>query len=103
MSYYNRYSLLQTNGNFIVPPKIILDKKFTDKTALYIVGQSRLDLISQIYYNSPDYGWLILLANPELPPLEEFFEEDIILRIPSPLNTTLQEYRDKVKAFNNGG
>ena len=102
MSYFNRYSQLQTNGNFIVPPKITLDNKSTDKTAFYIIGQSRLDLISQLYYNSPNYGWLILLANPELPALEELFQEDVILRIPAPLNITLQEYKDKVKKFNNG-
>ena len=96
MQYYNRYNITIDGVNFILPPFIKLDRKNSDKTFFYKVGISRLDKISDFYYNSPVFGWLILMANPNLPPNEFEIENDTEIIIPFPLNESLAIYRDKV-------
>ena len=63
--YYNRYSEFLINGQQTVVPYVEIPSKSTDRVHFYKAGISRLDKISQEYYNSPYFGWLILQANPE--------------------------------------
>jgi hypothetical protein len=56
LQYYNRYSDFLINGQQTVVPFIQLPTKSSDKAHIYIVGQSRLDKISQQYYNSPFFN-----------------------------------------------
>jgi hypothetical protein len=60
---YNRYNEFLLNGTQTIVPHVPLPSKSTDKRYIYKVGQSRMDKISQQYYNSPTFGWLILAAN----------------------------------------
>jgi hypothetical protein len=83
--YYNRYNNFVVNGQQTVVPYVNLRSKSTDKRFIYKVGQSRLDKISQQYYGTPYFGWLIMMANP-------------ILTIPFPLVASLQDYNN---ALNN--
>ena len=62
--YYNRYSNFVINGTQTVVPYVNLPSKSTDKRYIYKVSQSRLDKMSQQYYNTPYFGWLIMAANP---------------------------------------
>jgi hypothetical protein len=70
-----------------------ITQKSTDKAYIYKVAQSRLDKVSQEYYNSPYFNWLILQANPEFGGLENNIYDGAILIIPFPLLPSLQDYK----------
>ena len=91
--FYNRYNNFLINGNQTVVPYITLPSKTTDKRFIYKVNQTRLDKISQQYYNSPFFGWLIMVANPVYGGQEWNIPDGSILTIPYPLVTSLQDYK----------
>ena len=70
MRYYNRYQDFFVNGQQTIVPFVKLPSKPTDKRFIYRVGVSRLDKISQQFYDTPYFGWVILIANPEFGGLE---------------------------------
>ena len=86
--------------SFRVVPGIELPFKGTDKYLQYKKGRDRLDKISQEYYGTPLFGWLILQANPSLGSLEFNIPDNSYLRIPFPLITTLQDYKSGVELYN---
>ena len=96
--YYNRYKEFLINGQQTVVPFVSLPSKGTDQRYIYRVAVSRLDKISQQYYNSPFFGWLILQANPEYGGLEWNIPDNSIITIPFPLVSSLQDYQN---ALNN--
>lgn len=87
---YNRYETLK--GNF--PKFIKITERTTDKYVEWKNG-NRMDILSYKYYNSVDYYFLILYANPKF-----LCEWDIpqgeIIRIPYPLDKVLKEYEDNI-------
>lgn len=91
--YYNRYSDFLINGQQTVVPFVKLPTKVTDKAYIYKVGRSRLDVVSQEYYGSPVFNWLILQANPQFGGLENNIYDGAILIIPFPLIPSLQDYK----------
>jgi hypothetical protein len=95
--YFNRYKTLDSDSKHISPPFIKLTEKTTDLFTVYNTGKSRLDKISQQYYSAPYYGWLILMANPDVAPSEWEIPDNTTLRIPYPLQDTLNEYDIKLK------
>ena len=92
--YYNRYNDFVINGEQTVVPYVNLPYKNTDKNYIYKIGQSRLDKVSQQYYGTPYFGWLILLANPISGGLEWNINDGTILTIPFPLVASLQDYKN---------
>jgi hypothetical protein len=76
-----------------VVPYVPLAQKPTDKAYIYKVAKSRLDKVSQEYYNSPVFGWLILQANPQFGGLENNIYDGAVLIIPFPLLPSLQDYK----------
>lgn len=82
--------------NAIVPP-ITIDYMSTDLFIVFNKFKMRLDNLSYKYYGDPNYGWLILLANPEHGSLEFDLQDGITLRIPYPLETAIERYEKKVK------
>ena len=64
LKYYNRYSQFTFNGNQKVVPFVKIPSKSSDNVFFYKKNISRLDKISQQYYQTPFFGWLILAANP---------------------------------------
>jgi hypothetical protein len=92
--YYNRYNDFVINGEQTVVPYVTLPSKSTDKRYIYKIGQSRMDKISQQYYGTPYFGWLILLANPNSGGLEWNINDGTILTIPFPLVASLQDYKN---------
>ena len=97
LQYFNRYSKFVFNGQQTVVPYITLPSKSSDKNYIYKVGQSRLDKISQQYYGTPFFGWLILQANPSFGGLEFNIPDGSILTIPFPLMTSLQDYNNELE------
>lgn len=96
LQYFNRYSDFLINGQQTVVPYITLQPKSSDKSHIYIVGQSRLDKISQQYYNTPFFGWLIMTANPQYSGLETNIPDGAVLTIPFPLVASLQDYKNNL-------
>ena len=94
---YNRYTDFIINGQQTVVPYINLPSKTTDKRFIYKVGQSRLDKVSQQYYDTPVFGWLILLANPNYGGQEWNIPDGAILTIPFPLVASLQDYKNELE------
>ena len=62
---YDRYASVRTEGGFRTLPFGEIPKSKTDRIIIYRKGQMRLDQISSQYYDSPDFAWLILQANPQ--------------------------------------
>jgi hypothetical protein len=96
MGYYNRYRKINNDENITSPPFIKLDEKDTDAMIIYDVRKTRLDKVSQEYYGAPFYSWLILIANPEFGGLEWNIKDGQAVRIPLPLDLTLNEYERKL-------
>jgi len=94
---YNRYTDFVINGQQTVVPYINLPSKTTDKRFIYKVGQSRLDKVSQQYYDTPVFGWLILVANPNYGGQEWNIPDGAILTIPFPLVASLQDYKNELE------
>ena len=90
--YYDRYASFRTNGNMKPLPGIKISESGTDKSFIYKQGESRLDKVSNMYYNNPYSGWLILLANPEFGGLEFNITDTTPLRIPFPFESAIDRY-----------
>jgi hypothetical protein len=80
-------------------PGITIPNLSGDKRILYKLGQTRLDKVSNDYYNAPYYGWLILLANPEFGGLEFTIPDQSILRIPFPFESAINSYITQVNSY----
>jgi hypothetical protein len=90
--YLDRYGRFRSDTNFKFIPGIKIPEKNTDKYLTYKVGETRFDLLSQTYYDSPYYGWLIMLANPEFGGLEFNIPNNKVIRIPFPLTQSANDY-----------
>jgi hypothetical protein len=97
--YYNRYNNFVLNGKPTVVPYVQLPTKSSDKRYIYRTGLSRLDKISQQYYNSPYFGWLIMIANPELGGSEFSIPDGTVLNVPFPLISSLQDYKTALNNY----
>ena len=96
MQYYNRYQNFLINGEQTIVPYVTLALKPTDRRYIYREGRSRLDRISQEFYGSPYFGWLILMANPQYGGQEWNIPDGAILTIPFPLISSLQDYKSQL-------
>lgn len=101
MQYYNRYIEFESNGVSKILPFIKIKKQDTDKTILYELGKTRLDIVSDTYYNDPLYGWLILQANPEYGGIEFLIPDQSLIRIPFPFDSALGRYITEVQKYKN--
>ena len=97
--YYDRYQFFIEDGDFQIVPGVELPIKGTDKYIQYTRGKDRLDKLSQKFYNSPTFGWLIMLANPLSGTNEFEIPNNFLLRIPFPLVNSLQDYRSGVELY----
>jgi hypothetical protein len=97
--YFNRYEYFLEDGEFKIVPGIQIPPKSTDKFMVYKKGKDRLDKASQEFYNTPLFGWLILLANPSTGALEFEIPDNSLLRIPFPLINSLQDYKKNVELY----
>lgn len=100
MSNFDRYSMFKSDGKMGIVPFIPIQKKHTDKEIVYKKGTMRLDKLSYDNYGTPDFGWLILQANPQYGSIESFIPDGVVLRIPYPLDETLNIYTTDIKTYN---
>jgi hypothetical protein len=77
-----------------------IPKKNTDRIEIYKRGETRLDLVSYDYYGTSDFAWLILQANPQYGSLEFNIPDGAELRIPYPLDASLETYRNSLIKYN---
>jgi hypothetical protein len=96
---YNRYNTFIVNDEQTVVPYVNLPRKSSDKVFIYKVGMSRMDKISQQYYGTPTFGWLIMLANPQFGGVEFLIPDGSILTIPYPLISSLQDYKNSLDNY----
>ena len=57
--YFNRYEFFENDGDFKIVPGIEIKITSSDKYVQFKRGKNRLDKISQEYYGTPVFGWLI--------------------------------------------
>ena len=96
---FDRYSQFR-NGNEIEIVRFIeIPSKNTDRYEVYRKGLTRLDQLSYQYYESPDYAWLILQANPQYGSMEFAIPDGSELRIPYPLSSTLDDYQKGIENY----
>ena len=97
--YYNRYINFSYNGTQTTVPYVKIPSKATDKVYIYREGVSRLDKVSQSYYDSPYFGWLILQANGYAGGSEIEIPDNTILKIPFPLQSSLLDYKSALDTY----
>ena len=96
---YSRYKSFIVDGSYTKIPFIEVPTSNSDFYVYYEVGKTRLDLLSYQYYGDPNYGWLILQANPHASSLEFKIKDYTKLRIPFPLDNAIQGYEANVKLY----
>jgi hypothetical protein len=94
--YFDRYEAFRANGEVKPMPGIYLTPKQGDKQIVYHLGVTRLDKVSQTYYNNPFHGWLILAANPQYGGLEFNIPDGTVLTVPFPFDRSLEAYQNEV-------
>ena len=99
MATFDRYKQFRGDGVIDLVPFGEVKPKDSDFFEIYRKNKSRLDLISYFYYKNPNYGWLILQANPEVGSMEHEIEDGTTLRIPYPLSVSLQDYIDSIEEY----
>ena len=99
MASYDRYSKFRSNGGISMVPFIPIPVRDTDYYETYRMGVTRLDLLSEKYYNNPDYGWLILQANAQFGANEFSIPDRATLRIPYPLSTAIEGYKNDINTY----
>ena len=100
MANYSRYSKFSTNGRMKLVPFVEIPIKSTDRYEYYHHNFTRLDILSQTHYEDPNFGWLILQANPDVGGLEFNIQDGTLLRIPYPLDLSLSDYENSIKLYN---
>ena len=99
METFNRYTPFNSDGKIEIVPFVSIRKKSTDKTIIYKKNTMRLDKLSYDYYSNPDYAWLIMQANPVYGSIENFIPDGVILRIPFPLEETINLYLNDITTY----
>lgn len=99
MRNYRRYSRFTKEGKSLIVPFIEIPKRSSDFYEKYIAGYTRMDLLSHKYYGTPDYGWVIMQANPQYGSLEFLFPDDGEIRIPFPLDSVLEGYDAAIREY----
>ena len=97
--YYDRYEEFVKDGSFKIVPGIELPIKPTDRYIQYKKGKHRLDILSQEFYGSPLFGWLILQANPIFGGMENNIYDGAVLVVPFPLVPSLQDYKQAIETY----
>jgi hypothetical protein len=100
MANFDRYSMFKSDGKVSIVPFVSIRKKNSDKQVVFNKNTMRLDKLSYEYYETPDFAWLIMQANPEYGSIENFIPDGVVLRIPYPLEETINAYLDDITTYN---
>lgn len=96
---FDRYSKFRNDNAIELVPFVEIPKSTNDYYFEYKKGVTRLDVVSNEYYGDPNYGWLILQANPEVGSLEFNIPDKTVLRIPFPLEYAISAYKSGVDSY----
>jgi len=97
---YNRYAILtNANGTTDQMPFVNLPVNPSDKYENWNTEYSRLDKVSQKYYGSPFYDFLILYANGYMSEFD--IPDGQLIRIPFPLSKVKSDYESALTVFRN--
>ena len=96
---FDRYAQVRNGRGFDILPFAEIPKKNTDRYEIYKRGVTRLDKVSYEYYGTADFAWLILQANPQYGSMEFDIPDGVELRIPYPLEQSIEEYRNGVETY----
>lgn len=99
MAEYNRYEKFTSGAEMKLVPFIKLPIMSSDRYMRYRRGFTRLDVVSSEHYGNPNYGWLILQANPSVGGLEYKIPDGTLLRIPYPLEASISNYKNAIKEY----
>lgn len=100
--YYNRYSKFTEEGQvFERIPFIKISQNTSDKYVNFDKSKMRMDMLSYKYYGDPNYGWLILQANPEYGGFEFSIPDGVEIRIPYPLDSAISRYESSANIWIN--
>ena len=94
--YFDRYGDFRVNSEIKPLPGILIEPRESDKTMIYKLGLTRLDKLSQMYYNNAYSGWLIMLANPQYGGLEFNITDMAPIRVPYPYDSAIERYIKKI-------
>ena len=94
--YYDRYKKYRSDGEVQLMPFVKINVDGGDLTIIYDKSKMRFDNLSYKYYGDPNYGWLILQANPQYGGYEFSIPDGVELRIPYPLQTALTRYESQI-------
>ncbi len=97
---YDRYSKFRVDGEIKMVPFVEIPKQDSDMYVQYEKGRTRLDIISNDYYGNPNYGWLILQANPDVGSMEFSIKDNTMIRIPFPSDAALTAYKNGIDKYN---
>jgi hypothetical protein len=97
--YYDRYEDFRINNTIKPMPGLVLTQTPSDKSVVYNLGQTRLDKLSNTYYNSPYFGWLIMSANPQYGGLEFLIPDQSLIVIPFPFEDAINRYIQLVNNY----
>lgn len=99
MATFDRYSQFRKGMEIENVPYGEVPKKSTDNYEIYRKGETRMDQLSYQYYGNPDYGWLIMQANPQYGALEFAIPDGSEIRIPYPLEASLKDYQHSIEIY----
>lgn len=97
MLYLNRYKNFVNNNEMKLVPQIEIPKMTTDKVVVFERGKTRFDILSQTYYGSPFFGFLIRSSNTQYQGLEFDIPNGSLIRIPFPLNSAIELYNEAIR------
>lgn len=97
--YYDRYEKFRNNGKILPVPFVNIPVLSTDKSVVYKLTRTRLDKLSQTYYNNPYHGFLIMLANPQYGGLEFNINDGDVIRIPYPFDSAIERYIEQINNY----
>ena len=95
--YYDRYQSFRIDGGMKRIPFIKIGYESGDLFITFDKGRMRLDTLSYKYYGDANYGWLLMMANPNLGSMEFEIPDGVTFRIPYPLTSALLRYENEVK------
>lgn len=98
-SYFNRYKPFnQQNNTPVIVPYLKIPDKGSDRVIIWTENE-RLDNISDDYYGTPFFDWLIMQKNASLGMDEFEWEYGSTVIIPYPLETSLNQYIEAYERY----
>lgn len=95
--YYDRYNSFRIDGQIMKVPFTKISNADSDLFITFDKSKMRMDTLSYKYYGDANYGWLLMMANPQFGSMEFDIPDKVLFRIPYPLTTALTRYEEEVK------